>query len=227
VTPPSLDAVLSRIGETQAPLPAPVSLLIGITAFVVVLGQTLWRIATHVNTVVHEAAHAFVGLGSGRKVGGVTMTPDGGGGTNLAPASGLGFVVAVIVGYVGPSAVGLIAAKLISVGLIVAVLWLGLLLVAVMLLLVRKLFGGIVILTCGVLLFLIVRYTTVGVQTAVAYALAWFLLLSGPKAVIEAGSNPKDAQILARMTPLWASAWTVLWLIGTLAALWVGGAMLI
>jgi Peptidase M50B-like len=194
---------------------------------VVILGQTLWRIATHVNTVLHEAAHAFVGLGTGRRVGGVTMTRAGGGGTKLAPASGLGFIVAVIVGYVGPSAAGLVVATLISAGLIVAVLWLGLLLVVAMLLMVRQLFGGIVILTCGVLLFLLVRYTTVGVQTAVAYALAWFLLLSGPKAVIEAGSNPKDAQILARLTPLWASAWTVLWLIGTLAAVWVGGAMLL
>ena len=226
MTPPSLDTVLSRIGETQAPLPAPVSLLLGIAAFVVVLGQTLWRIATHVNTVVHEAAHAFVGLGTGRKVGGVTMTKAGGGATKLTPDRGAGFGVAVVVGYIGPSAAGLIAAKLISIGHIVAALWLGLLLLAVMLLLVRKLFGGIVILVCGVLLFLVLRYTAVGAQVAVAYGLAWFLLVSGPKAVLEAGSTPQDAKILARMTLLWASAWTVLWLIGSLAALWVGGIML-
>jgi len=66
VTPPSLDTVLSRIGETQVPLPAPVVLLLGMAAFVVVLGQKLWLIARHVNTIVHEAAHAVVGLGRAR-----------------------------------------------------------------------------------------------------------------------------------------------------------------
>lgn len=227
MTPPSLDTVLSRIGETQAPLPAGVALLLGLVAFIVVLGQTLWKFATHVNTVVHEAAHALVGLGFGRKVGGVTMAKDGSGATALAPDSGLGFGAAVIVGYIGPSAAGLVAAKLISIGHIVAALWLGLLLLAAMLLMVRKFFGGFVILVCGVLLFLVVRFTALGAQVAVAYGVTWFLLVSGPKAVLDAGSTPQDAKILARMTPLWASAWTVLWLIASLAALWIGGAMLI
>jgi hypothetical protein len=77
------------------------------------------------------------------------------------------------------------------------------------------------------LLFLVVRYTTVGAQVAVAYAVTWFLLVSGPKAVLDAGSTPQDAKILARLTPLWASAWTVLWLIVTLAALVAGGALLV
>lgn len=227
MTPPSLDTVLSRIGETQAPLPAPVSLLLGIAAFIVVLGQTLWQIAVHVNTIVHEAAHAVVGLGSGRKVSSVTLDSKGNGVTNLVPASGFGFGVAAFAGYAGPSATGLIAAKLISVGHSVAVLWLGVLLLVVMLLMVSTFFGGFLILTCGVLLYLTVRYTTVGAQTALAYGLAWFLLLSGPKAVISGGSKPQDAKVLAGMTLLWASAWPVVWLIAALTALWVGGSMLI
>jgi hypothetical protein len=54
--------MLSRIGEVQAPLPAAVALLIGILTTVVVNGPTLWAITTHINTVVHEGAHAVVGL---------------------------------------------------------------------------------------------------------------------------------------------------------------------
>jgi hypothetical protein len=138
--------------------------------------------------------------------------------------------VAAFAGYVGPSAAGLFAVWLISIGRIVAVLWLGGLLLAAMVLMVRNFFGGIVILACGALLYLILRYTTAGVETAVAYGLTWFLLLSAPKDVLSAAKKPKDnadAKALAGMTVLWPSAWCFLWLVGTVAALVVGGAMLV
>lgn len=77
------------------------------------------------------------------------------------------------------------------------------------------------------LLYLILRYTTIGAETAVAYGVTWFLLVSGPKAVLEAGSKPQDAAILAGMTLVWPSAWSFLWLVATIAALVVGGAILI
>jgi hypothetical protein len=142
--------MLSRIGEVQAPLPAAVALLIGILTTVVVNGPKLWAITTHINTVVHEGAHAVVGLGTGHSVNSVTMDRDGGGGTVMAPARGIGYAFAALVGYIGPSIAGLIAAELISIGRIVIVLWLGLLLLAAMLLMVRNWFGRTVILGCGV-----------------------------------------------------------------------------
>jgi hypothetical protein len=221
--------MLSRIGEIQTPLPAPVALLIGILAAIVVHGPTLWKMTIHAETVVHEGAHALVGLVTGRRVRGVRIKTDGGGDTDMVPKTGAGYGVAAFVGYIGASGAGLIAAELISIGRIVAVLWLGLLLLAVMLLMVRNFFGGIVILSCGVLLSLIVRYTTVGVETGVAYGVTWFLLLAAPKRALIAASKPKevaDAKVLAGMTFLWRSAWCFLWLIGTIAALVVGGAIL-
>ena len=134
-------------------------------------------------------------------------------------------------GYIGSSAAGLIAVGLISVGRIVAVLGLGLLLLAAMLLIVRNFFGLIVILICGALLYLIVSYTTTGVQTVIAYGVTWFLLISGPKVAAGAARKPKDvadAGILAGMTFLWPSAWwCFLWLVGTIAALVIGAAILI
>jgi hypothetical protein len=99
-----------------------------------------------------------------------------------------------------------------------------------MLLIVRNFFGLIVILICGALLYLIVRYTTTGVQTVIAYGVTWFLLISGPKVAARAARKPKDvtdAGILAGMTFLWPSAWCFLWLAGTIGALVVGGAILI
>lgn len=222
--------MLSRIGEIQTPLPAPVSLLIGIVAAIAVQDQTLFKITNHAETVVHEGAHAMVGLFAGRRIRGVTVDSDGGGGTDMAPRSGFGYGVAAAVGYIGASGAGLLAAWLISIGRIVAVLWLGLLLLAVMVLLVRNFFGGIVVLSCGVLLSLIVRYAMAGVETAAAYAATWFLLLAAPKVALGAASKPQevaDAEILAGMTFLWRSAWCFLWVIGTIVALVVGAAILV
>ncbi len=222
--------MLSRIGAIQTPLPAPVALLIGILAAIVVHGPTLFKITNHAETVVHEGAHALVGLATGRRIRSVRINSDGGGGTAIVPASGFGFGLAASVGYIGASGAGLIAAWLISIGRIVVMLWLGLLLLAVMLLMVRNFFGGIVTLSCGLLLFLIVRYTTAGVETAVAYGVTWFLLLAAPKIALGAARKPKDvtdARILAGMTFLWPAAWCFLWVIGTIAALVVGGAILV
>jgi len=94
---------------------------------------------------------------------------------------------------------------------------------------VSNFFGAIVVLTYGALLYVIMRYTTAGVQVAVAYGVTWFLLLSGTKVAFSAASRPDrvaDAGILAGMTFLWRSAWCFLWLIGTIAALVAGAVIL-
>src|SRR5215468_4219279 len=207
--------MLSRIGEIQIPLPAPVALFLGILTFIAVLGPMLWKVTVHVNTIAHEAAHAMVGFGAGRSIRSVKINPDGGGATVMLPDRGLGFGVAVFAGYLGPSAAGLIAA------------WLGLLLLAVLLLMVRNFFGAIAILVCSALLYLTVRHATVGAETAVAYGVAWFLLLSGPKKVLSIPIKSQDAKILAKMSPLGAWVWYYLWLLGTIGALVAGGAMLV
>lgn len=222
--------MLSRIGEIQTPLPASQAMLIGLMAAIVVYARILWSIANHAETVVHEGAHALAGIVTGRRIRSVKIDTDGGGATIMAPDTGFGFGVAASAGYIGSSTAGLIAAGLISVGRIVAVLGLGLLLVAAMLLIVRNFFGLIVILICGALLYLIVSYTTTGVQTVIAYGVTWFLLISGPKVASRAARKPKDvadAGILAGMTFLWPSAWCFLWLVGTIAALVIGAAILI
>jgi hypothetical protein len=223
------DTMLSMAGELQKPLPAPEVVLIGLLATIVVLVRTLWEIANHAETVVHEGAHVVAGILTGRKILGVTIEANGGGATDMVPKSGAGYGVAAFVGYIGASAAGLIAAGLISTGRTVAVLWLGLVLCAVMLLAARNLFGRIVILICGALLYLVERYGTAGVDTVVAYGVTWFLLISGTRVAFGIVARPRDvadAGILAAMTFLWRWVWCLLWLAGTIAALIVGGAIL-
>ena len=221
--------MLSMAGEIQQPLPAPEVVLIGLLAAVVVIVRTLWQITTHAETVVHESAHLVAGTLTGRKILSVKINTDGGGATKMVPPSGFGYGVAAFVGYIGSSTAGLIAAELISTGRMVAVLYLGLVLFAIVLLSVRNIFGAIVILTCGTLLYLVVRDGTAGVDTAVAYGVTWFLLISGTRVALGIIRTPKDIQdagVLAGMTFIFRWVWCCLWLIGTIAALAIGGAIL-
>src|SRR6202042_2982717 len=132
--PSTLQAALSRIGETQPQLPAAVSVGIGLAALAAVGIQEIWLLLRHVNTIAHEGAHAIVGSAVGRKIKGVTLRPNATGETNTA---GSGSVAIGVAGYLGPSAFGLLAAKMIQLGHSVAVLWLTLILLAALLLTVR------------------------------------------------------------------------------------------
>jgi Peptidase M50B-like len=222
--------MLSMAGEFQKPLPAQEVILIGLLAAFVVLVRALWAIAGPFETLVHESAHVIAGILTGRTIQGVKIAEAGGGSTDMVPKSGCGYGIAAFVGYIGPSAAGLIAVGLISTGRMYAVLWLGLVLLAVMLVTIRNLFGGLVILMCGALLYLVLRYGTAGVETAFAYFVAWFLLISGIRLALRAAGSPKDvadAEILAGMTFLFRWVWCLLWLAGTIAALALGGKILI
>lgn len=221
--------MLSMVSEFQKPLATPEVVLTGLVAALVVLIRIVWEIANHAETVVHEGAHVLAGILTGRKILGATIESNGGGGTDMVPKSGAGYGVAAFVGYLGASAAGLVAAGLISTGRMAAVLWLGLALCTVMLLAVRNAFGRFVVLACGALLYLVARYGTAGVGTAVAYGIAWFLLLSGTRVALRIILRPRDvadAAILAALTFLGRWVWCLLWLAGTIAALAFGGAIL-
>jgi Peptidase M50B-like len=224
---PSFGTMVSRIGETQAPLSAAGSVLIGLIALAVVGVQGIWEVARYVDTIAHEGMHAVAGSALGRKVHGVTLRRNGDGETRVSQGGFAGNVLIYFVGYLGPSAFGLGAAKLIGIGHSVAVLWLTLLLLIVLLVLLREWFSFVSVLVTGVLLFMVARYAAVGTQTAVAYGVAWFLLLSGVRKVIYRGTGAGDAGNLASMTHIGRSFWVLLWLAGSVAAVAVGGALLV
>ena len=223
----SFGAVLSRIGEIQAPLSAAESVLIGLVAFIAVTLQAIWLIVRHVNTIAHEGAHAIAGSAIGRKIEYVTFKANGEGVTKPSGGKLPGQVTIGIVGYLGPSLFGLGAAKLIKIGHSVAVLWLTLLLLVLLLFVLRKLFSFVAVLATAAVVFLVARYGSVGADSAVAYLVAWFLLLSGVRVVLEDNLDAGDAQILAGMTYIWRGFWVLLWLAGSIAAVAIGGALLV
>ena len=106
-------------------------------------------------------------------------------------------------------------------------LWFALVLLAVLLLFVRTLFGIASIALSGVLIYAIARYAGVGSEVVAAYAIAWLLLLSGPRTVLLYWADASDADNLAKMTRLGKPLWPLPWLAGGIAAVIAGGNMLI
>jgi hypothetical protein len=208
------------------PLSAGESVVIGLAAAMVVMVPLLWGPVEHFSTMSHEGAHALLAVFLGLTVTGVIVDREAGGKTTVV-GEGLRVVLVMLIGYLGPSLFGLGAAKLISVGAPVAVLWLVVILLVMLLFLLGRSFGMISVPIAIGLFYLILRYTHAGTEVVAAYAVAWVLLLSGVRHAIGDGIKASDARALRDKTHLPRLLWAGLWLAGTAAALLIGGKLLV
>ena len=126
-------------------------------------------------------------------------------------------------GYLGPSAFGLCAAKLIETGRSVTVLWLAILLLVLLLFLIRKSFGLVSVPAAIALLAVVTRNAHAGLEEVISYGLTWLLLPSGVRDAIAHGADAMDAIDLAAMTRVPRQVWAAAWLAGALLAVVVGG----
>ncbi|OLB80588.1 MAG: hypothetical protein AUI14_06100 [Actinobacteria bacterium 13_2_20CM_2_71_6] len=104
-----------------------------------------------------------------------------------------------------------------------------------MLLQIGNVFGAVVVIATGGLLFLVIRYGSRDVQTLFAYTWTWFLLVGGFRHVLEfrrirprgGKDSDSDAAVLRKMTFLPAPLWVGFFWIATFAALLYGGGILL
>jgi Peptidase M50B-like len=219
---------LGSVSISQTPLPEPDVALLGVAAFVVVNAKSLWSLVKHFHVMAHEGMHAITATTAGIRVRGVKLRRNGDGETQYrVPAVGVGGVAAGFAGYLGPSAFGLAAAGLISLGFIVAVLWVTMIFLVVLLLKLLRSFGYVSVPVVIALFFVLVRYTSVSVQVVMAYSLTWVLLLSGVRVAIQHGTKAGDAVILKGQTHLPRWLWALLWVMGTFGAVYVGWLLLV
>jgi len=224
---PTLIAAVGVLGRTRAALPAAEAVLLGLAALAAVTIQELWLLTRHVNTIAHEGAHAIAGVMAGRKVRSMEIKRNADGATNVTSGQAAGTVLIAVAGYLGPSGFGLAAAKLISLGQSVTVLWLGLVLLFCVLFVLRKVFSFVPVVLTGLLLFIMARYAATGTQTVFAYGSTWFLLLAGVRQVLDHGVRASDALALSKITHIGRGFWFWLWLAGTGYALAIGGSLLV
>jgi hypothetical protein len=210
------------VDATQAPLSGTETVLIGLVVSAVVITPPTWRLVGHFHVMAHEGMHGAVGSLSGRTVQGIRLADDATGGTRVVPDSGPGYLVAGFVGYLGSSAFGLGAARLIQFGHIVVVLWLIMGLLGLLLIRLTRSFGFVTVPLAGFLIFLILKHTSQTGQILAVYVITWFLLLSGVRGIVEDGVNAGDAVLLSGRTSIPRLVWFALWLAGTGAAVVIG-----
>lgn len=211
----------------QPTLPGDTAALIGLAALGLVAVNVGWQVVRHLTVMAHEGAHAVISLALFRGVGGIVLNRNATGATNVGSAGGLSGFLIGLSGYLGPSAFGLGAAKLIQLRLAGVVLWGLLFLLVALLTALRWSFGIISVLLAGGVVFVIGRFTPMTAQVVASYSITWLLLLSGVRRVIEVGASSEDGAALRGITHLPGGLWFVLWLAATLAAVVVGGRLLI
>ncbi|MGC3992747.1 MAG: M50 family metallopeptidase [Propionicimonas sp.] len=212
--------------------PAPglrVSLTVGVVALAAVL--VAWPLVRLLVTVCHEAGHAVVAVLVGRRLSGIRVHSDTSGLTvSRGRPRGPGMVATLLAGYPAASVVGLGAAWLAGAGYAVGLLWLIVVLLALMLLQLRNLYGAAVVLATGVVVGFVTWYATPEFAGWLANGIAWLLLLAAPRPVVELllrHSPGSDAAQLAALTHVPRVVWTLLWLVLTLGALVLGASWLL
>jgi hypothetical protein len=214
---------------TEAPLSGRDAVLIGLGALAVVTIPFLWPLVEQFNAMAHEGAHAVVGSVMGFGIESVNLHIDNTGETDYkhAPDGGPRRTLTRFVGYLGPSVFGLCAAKLIETGRVVAVLWIAIILLVLLLFLIRKSFGLASVPAAIALMAVATRYTYDGREEVIVYGITWLLLLSGVRVAYVHGAGAKDAENLSRTTYIPRRIWALLWLVGTLLAVAIGGKWLV
>jgi Peptidase M50B-like len=214
--------------------PAALALVTGVLALVVVAARPLWRVARNAVTIAHEGGHALAAVLTGRRLRGIRLHSDTSGLTlSAGRPTGPGMVFTLLFGYVAPSLIGLAGAWILGGNRITLLLWVAVLLLLLMLLNIRNVFGAVSVVATTAIVFGISWYASPQVQAAFAYTGVWFLLFGGVRPVGELqrlrsrGRMPEsDADQLAHVTHVPALLWVAVFGVVNMAALVVGTFML-
>ncbi|MEU7852384.1 M50 family metallopeptidase [Nonomuraea sp. NPDC049141] len=228
-----MDKLWAHLIEVQ-PAPDPwVVVVSALVAFAIVSFGMSWQLSRGLITIAHEGGHALMALATRRKLEGIRLHSDTSGVTlTRGRPTGPGMVLTALAGYLAPSLLGLAAAWLTEQGRITLLMWTVLLFLVCMLLLIRNLYGALILLATGGAVFALSMYAPDNVQQVVALVAVWFLLFGGVRPIIELQrkrrrrqARDSDADQLARLTFLPGGFYVFFFLLVAGASV-VGGAYL-
>jgi hypothetical protein len=212
--------------------PAPTMVVVGtaIVALVLVTVRPLWLKTRHVITQAHEGSHALVAALVGRKLSGIRLHSDTSGVmVSSGNPRGPGMVATTFAGYTGPAVLGFAAATLLTLDRPAAVLWSILAALAVLLLLIRNLYGFVSVVIAGALVGAAAYLGDPVVRYTAAYLITWVLLLGATRPVLELArthsrgrGRGSDADQLRWLTRLPAAVWIALFAIVTAGTAFYG-----
>ncbi len=203
-----MDTLWDQLIEIQS---APDPWVVGgsaLAALAIVTFTMSWQLTRGLITIAHEGGHAVMALLTRRKLEGIRLHSDTSGVTlTRGRPTGPGMVLTALAGYLAPSLLGLAAAWLTDQGRITLLIWSMLLFLVCMLLLIRNLYGALILLVTGGAVFAVSMYAPAEVQQVVALVVVWFLLFGGIRPIFELQrkrrkrqARDSDADQLARLT---------------------------
>jgi hypothetical protein len=231
----ALREVWDRAVATQPAPTTQVVLATAALAALLVLLPGAWPVARHVVTIAHEGAHGLAALLSGRRLSGIRLHSDTSGLTvSSGRPTGFGMILTSFAGYVGPAILGLAAALMLDAGRAAGLLWGLLVLLAALLVQIRNWFGLWSVLVSGAVVFAASWYLPERGLSAFGYLVAWFLLLSAPRPVLElqtkrwrGQARNSDADQLARLTGVPGLVWVGVFLAVTVGVAVLGGRLIL
>lgn len=200
------------------------SLIIILTCFLIslilVFVPGIWKISRNVITVAHEGGHALIAKLTFRKVSGIKLNYNTSGVTiTKGKQYGLGAILTTMAGYIAPALMALGLSFLLSNGYIRLTLFIVLILLFLMLIMIRSLWGIVIMLplTAGFYyLFTQVPY----LQVFVLMLLTSFLIVGSLKPIIElyiqrqeSRDRANDADQLQKLTLIPYHFWILFFLI--------------
>ena len=154
--------------------------------------------------------------------------------TSRGAPRGPGMVLTLAAGYPAPAVLGVGVAALVSRGYAVGALWLLLVLLALVLVQIRNLYGLWAVLATAAVLVAVTGWAPVTWQVAAAHLAAWVLLLGAPRAVLEVASSRRgqrhagsDPGQLSTLTHVPAGLWVLLFGLVTVGAAVLAGRWLL
>ena len=195
-------------------------------AALLVLIPVAWRMTRHVVTIAHEGGHGLVASMSGRKLSGIRLHSDTSGLTvSRGRPTGPGMIATLLAGYPAPALLGLGAARLLSLGYAVGLLWILLVALALLLVQIRNWFGLWSVLVTAAVVFSVTQFGSSVVQGVFALLVTTFLLLGSVRTIVELQVTrsrrrtfSSDADQLARLTHLPGLFWVGVFLSVSLAS---------
>lgn len=210
-------------------------MLSGFAALALVAYGPAWHASRGLITIAHEGGHALAAVLTRRRLKGIRLHSDTSGLTlTRGRPTGPGMIITAASGYIAPSLIGLGAARLLADGHVTLLLWVVITLLACMLPVIRNVFGLVSLLVVGGAIFALTWFAPPEVRAVCAHVGVWFLLLGGVRPILELrakrsrGRAPdSDADQLARLTRIPGAFWVALFLLVSVAALGVGGYLLV
>ncbi len=225
---------LAMVVVDSSPASHWIVVLTGLIALLVVTPRWTWRGTGHLDTIAHEGGHALLSYLLGRWGVEVWLFSDTSGLTSSygRPNRPVNLLVSAA-GYTAPSGLGLGAAVLLDTGHVTATLILTVMALAALFLVVRNMFGILTVVSTGAAVAFVLRSASAGAQSALACFLAWFLLLSGPRSVLDlyrqrrGRASSSDVDTMAELTRIPATVWVAVFGMVGLLCLFRGARLLL